>query len=475
MSDERMPQADTEPRRRRTAALPDFRAGAAKDQSVPSYYRSAWDGHKRGTNGADSANRVHFVVRIRTQLDVNAFCDAFSRVVLRHDILQSALEDVEGSPVIVPSARTASLLQHHSIQSGKSLVERARALASELVWHRLDPSVELYRAFLIKLGVCDHVFGFVLHHFIGDGFSIQLLYREIRDTYDILATGKRLRLERPAFQYADYLVAIQLWRNTRAAARNMRYWVDKLKATHNLVGRKAVRWDSPWLRRPLLIDRECTAALRELARKNKTTLFVVLTAIQLIIVARLVERDNVAIAAITSGREVMVLRDVIGRFADRTYHAASLEGDLSFLELVNRVRDDVRDSAIHPFVRFDMLQEELERDRICVVAPIFNFRSLGAKRRPEPHDWKPFAINAPSGVSRLGNTVHFYWLEMWDLGSEIQGSLRCQEVAAGPLLNAIEEVVAAVIASPDVPLSCLHACGAERFAPLRALKTSEPN
>jgi hypothetical protein len=453
--------------------MPVFKGGIANGTTTPSYYHAAWRGHKSGSNGVDSANRIHFVVRINTRINLDTLSAALSSVVARHDVLRAALTEIAGEPCIQANMYQASIISLYQITKRKECppAAAAKALASALIWRKFDQREGLYRAFLIRLAAKNYVFGFVLHHFVGDAFSIQLLFRELQTTYISLSAGRRQRLPRPTFQYCDYLLTMKRWSLGKAAKQNLDYWLEKLSAAHALQGQSASRWESKWVRVPFEIASKQVTDLRELAKERRVTLFTVLLAIQMIIVSRLSGHDNVAVAAITSGREIPILRDVIGRFSDRTYYTASLVRDPSFAELLDRVKKTVQDSSNHPFIRFDTLEQEMTKRGICVVAPIFNFRSstertiTGIAQNP----WKPFAIDPPPMTSRLGTSVHYYWLEMWDTPYGLRASLRCQETLATPLRTAFSDIVRDVVRAPYHPLSTVASCKQESFVPLLAL------
>src|SRR5207244_9940185 len=61
-----------------------------------------------------------------------------------------------------------------------------------------------WRAALLRLGAGDHAVVMVLHHMITDGWSMDLLLREVRELYLAFAAGRPSPLPELPVQYADF-------------------------------------------------------------------------------------------------------------------------------------------------------------------------------------------------------------------------------------------------------------------------------
>lgn len=436
--------------------VPDF-GEFAGGGAAPSYYISSWEGLKAGAIGVDSVNRVHFVVRIRSAIDVGLIQATLARVVARHDVLRSNIVERNSIPYLVsaPSIGATLVFHDNTLRTAMHGLKAARALVGDLVWKPFTLSENLYRAFLIKLGNDDYVFGMVLHHFVGDAISIQILYSELQAIYLALEQKQALRLPAPTMQYADYLFAMDRWTAKKAARQNMAYWLEKLSRGPSSIRHRISRRENPIVRRRVEIGIDVATSLRDISRGSGVTVFITLLAIQAVMIRALTGNEEVMIATVTSGRELPSLRDIVGRFADKTFCLVSLAGNPSFIEIVNRVRADMKMGAAHPFVRFDLLLRELAKRKIAVSAPVFNFRSAQSSGPRDANScaWKAFSFESARGVSPLGAAANFYWLEMCSAESGLRGYLRCGSDEADRLCSVLLGIINTIAKNPAVNLT----------------------
>ena len=77
---------------------------------------------------------------------------------------------------------------------------------------------------LVQLAESRYVFLLVMHHIIGDGWSMNVLYREILALYEAYLLGKPDPLKPLRIQYKDFAV----WQNAMTFERDRKYWLNQL-------------------------------------------------------------------------------------------------------------------------------------------------------------------------------------------------------------------------------------------------------
>jgi amino acid adenylation domain-containing protein len=180
-----------------------------------------------------SAYQVPAALRLSGPLDVRVLERAIQRFVNRHDALRTTLVDELGLPVM---AIAPSLDFHLEVRrlppcdeadavaqflASSAPVVRARfALAARPPW----------RAVLFERTPTDFFLLFVFHHTIFDGWSIDLLFREISAAYDEMQGGAAASPDDPGrLQYPEFAA----WQHARAAAgafdADVEFWVRNLQ------------------------------------------------------------------------------------------------------------------------------------------------------------------------------------------------------------------------------------------------------
>ncbi|MEU7899391.1 amino acid adenylation domain-containing protein [Nonomuraea sp. NPDC049152] len=273
----------------------------------------------------DAAYNMWIVRRLRGPLDVAALGRAVDALAARHESLRTRFPEEDGVPY--------ALVQ----PPGHVPVEIVTGDAEQLVAERTNAPFDLagappFRVTLIRVGAEDHVLCVVLHHMLGDGWSLNVLLDDLAALY----SGRTLP-ELP-LQFGD-VARWQLTQDSMAA-----YWDDRLDGSQPL----AVPADRPPADGPRKAAfHTLTIPVADVPRVRGATMFMTLmAAYQAVLAAHSGQRD-VSVATVTSGRDRASLDGVVGYFADTLVIRGDLTGTPTFGELVERIRDTVMDAFAH--------------------------------------------------------------------------------------------------------------------------------
>ncbi len=86
----------------------------------------------------------------------------------------------------------------------------------------------LLRTTLLRLGPERHVLLLTMHHIVSDGWSMEILLRELVALYEAFAEGRPSPLPELPVQYADFAVWQRKWLGGGALARQLDYWRRQL-------------------------------------------------------------------------------------------------------------------------------------------------------------------------------------------------------------------------------------------------------
>ncbi|MFK0113677.1 non-ribosomal peptide synthase/polyketide synthase, partial [Streptomyces sp. NPDC091217] len=339
--------------------------------------RRLWFLHQ--LEGASANYNIPLAWRLSGPLDQEALHAALADVVARHEALRTVFPVVDGVPY----------QQVLDVVAGRPGLAVRRTTESELTGaltaaqaHRFDLESELpLHAELFELAPDEHVLLLVLHHIAGDGWSLGPLAADLTAAYAARCEGGEPGREPLAVQYADYT----LWQHEllgEAAdedspfARQAAYWKRQLA---DLPEQIQLPCDRP---RPAVashrggfvraeLDAELHHGLRELARTNGTSLFMVLQAGLAALLSRLGAGEDIPVGSLTAGRGDQALDDLVGFFVNTLVLRTDTGGDPTFAELLARVRDTALAGYANQDLPFEYLVEALNPVRSLSYHPLF--------------------------------------------------------------------------------------------------------
>jgi len=317
--------------------------------------------------------------RLQGELDAAALERALGEVVRRHEALRTTIRDVDGVPaqVIAPFAGFTLPVLDLSALDAAAREDGLLRQADEVARHRFDlVAGPLFVARLVRLGERDHALLLCLHHIVGDGRSLEVIFGELWALYDAFRHGHPSPLPQPAAQYADWA----LWQRSReqrqAGERHLAWWRDRLAGAPELM---EIPGDHPRPplpsfrggRVPVGVGADTAERLRRLAADEGATLYAAVLAAFAVLLARYGAGDDVVVGTPADGRTRREVRDVVGLFLNTVILRTDLSGDPSFREAVRRVRDTVRDAFEHADVPFERVVAELRPERSLSHSTLF--------------------------------------------------------------------------------------------------------
>ncbi|MFD0888964.1 condensation domain-containing protein, partial [Streptosporangium algeriense] len=326
-------------------------------------------------------------LRLRGALDTGALGAALSGIVARHETLRTTFSTVDGDPVQVvqPAEPVTVRLEDLTGRTDLTLEECLRQEAArpfDLGWG------PVFRATLIRLGEQDHVLAFLAHHIAVDGWSLDLLTRELEVEYGAALRGERAEHPPLAVRYADYAAWQRNLVNGQAMERHLDYWRDRLAGVRPLdlptdLPRPPVR-SGAGRRHTFHVPAPVVSRLRELGGGNGATLFMTLATAVKVVLARWSGRQDIAVVTPLSGRDRVEVDDVVGFFVNTVVLRTSIDETLSFTETLRSVRLTTLDAMANGSVPFQKVVEALrpERDPSRPVLAEATVSLIGAPPRP---------------------------------------------------------------------------------------------
>ncbi|MEW1569301.1 amino acid adenylation domain-containing protein [Streptomyces sp. NPDC093509] len=359
-------------------ARPALRRAESGHEPVPSFAQHRLWFAQQAEEDSDTYN-VPFAYRLRGALDQDALREALRDLTVRHEVLRTVLDDVEGDPRprLLTGDEADVTLEIRSLTEPE-LPDAVHRHAH----HVFDLGSELpVRACLFVLGAEEFVLSLVVHHIATDGWSWGPLLGDLGVAY-----GARVGGGVPVFvplpvQYGDYAV----WQREllgdegeggSVVSRQLGFWRGVLAGL-------PVELGLPFDRvRPAVasfaggsVSVELDAALHGrllgVAREHGCTLFMVLQAGLAVLLSRVGAGADVPIGTVVAGRSDEALDDLVGFFVNTLVLRTDVSGEPSFAEFLGRVREVDLAAFEHQDVPFERVVEMMNPERSMARHPLF--------------------------------------------------------------------------------------------------------
>ncbi|MET0400662.1 MAG: amino acid adenylation domain-containing protein [Longimicrobiaceae bacterium] len=331
---------------------------------------------------------VPAVVRLSGELDRDALRRALEEIVRRHDALRTTIQVRGGEPVQVvgPAGPVPLPLDDLAAAAdpGALLAEAERAEARRPFDLVRGP---LFRARLARVAAGEHVLLLAMHHVATDGWSLEVLVRELAALYAAFAAGRPSPLPELPLRYADFAVAQRQHVTGQALADLLDWWVPRLRGAPPLElpadrPRPARRGLAGAVHR-FAVPAATAARVAALGRAEGATPFMAMLAAFKLFLARHAGEWDVVVGSPVAARARTEMEGMVGFFANTLALRTDLAGAPTFREVLRRVRATTLGAYAHADLPFERLVEALGGERDPGRTPVFQAMLAVRDRLPE--------------------------------------------------------------------------------------------
>jgi len=327
----------------------------------------------------NSPYHVPIFWQIKGSLNLKALEQAITEIINRHEILRTTFSVVNESPVQVinPPYQLSIPVINLEGETENIKLEKVRQLATEELQTSFDLSTSpLLRVKLLKINPQFHILLLVIHHIIFDGWSVDLFRQELSTLYSSFRLNQPASLPKLALQYADFTHWQRQWLQGEILETQLNYWRQQLKNAPPLLEFPV---DKP---RPSVQTYEgssqsihlsltLTQQLKGLSQTSGTTLFMTLLTAFTVLLYRYSGQEDIVIGTAIANRNRQELEPLMGFFVNTLALRTNLQSHLTFLELLQQVKDKTLASYDHQDLPFEKLIDELQIERSLSNHPLF--------------------------------------------------------------------------------------------------------
>ncbi|MFC5662555.1 amino acid adenylation domain-containing protein [Kitasatospora misakiensis] len=376
----RLDQLLAERRLTDSATTPD---GAAEDVFPLSVFQQGmW--FLEQVRPANPAYVVPGAVRVRGPVDARVLRAALREVVRRHEALRTTFALRDGRPVQLVHPAPASdrpdpsdlpeIDLRHAALTPAELDERIVAAAiGEPFDLETGPPLRLT---LLRTAEDESVLVLALHHLVSDRWSFWVLLSELAALYEAFAAGRPSPLPELPVQYADFAVWQREQHEQGRWAGQLAYWRERLAGAPAALElptdrpRPAVQGFNGGAL-PFELPEPLMRELSALAHRRGATTYMALLAVFTVLLSRYSRQRDVLVGVPTAVRDRPELEPLIGYFVNTLPIRTELDGEPSFTEVLDRVKDACLGAYEHQEVPFELVVGELNTARDLSRPPVY--------------------------------------------------------------------------------------------------------
>ncbi|MGE5497663.1 MAG: amino acid adenylation domain-containing protein, partial [Syntrophothermus sp.] len=303
---------------------------------------------------------------ITGKLDADAIKKAFKKLIMRHEILRTSFAMADDVPVQIV---------HENIEMDIPVKEINESGARQYILEFIRPfdlsKAPLFRAEILKLDEENHLILFDAHHIITDGFSMEILKREVMTFYE------GLEPEPLKIQYRDYAI----WQNnyylSAEAAEKKAYWAGCFDGEIPLInlpldfprtadsGSRAGTYT-------FNINKKLFQKIKKISSEEGVSPFMILLAAYNIVLHKYSGQDDIIVGVYTMGREKEELSKLIGMFINNLPVRTYPRGSATISGYLNEVKETAVKAFSNQDYPFDELVDILKIKRDLNRSPLFD-------------------------------------------------------------------------------------------------------
>lgn len=349
--------------------------------------------------------------RLKGNVDFDALQNAIHFVIQRHESLRTTIRLVNGEPYQeINEFIPGSYIECIAVVSKQDEINNK---LSEFASNEAQTEFNLaqgplIRVKLLKVAEDDCLLLLTMHHLIADGWSINLILREIVEGYNASKAGMKRDMTPLRIQYKDY-AAWQLKKSNEEGSRN--FWLEALRGDNHSVN---LLPDFPRSAEKTIkarevkfaLDREITTSLLRFCQKNEMSLFILLQTLIKFLLHKYTGRESIATVSPITNRVHPDLENQVGFYVNTLALKTSVNPKNTLKELLMDVRHKTLEAYKHQTYPFNKLIEALMDENKLGRSPAFDIYLDVQIDDQQPENFKLDGLDFERFVSGYAKSVY---------------------------------------------------------------------
>lgn len=324
-------------------------------------------------SAAADAYNLAGAIRFRDGIEARLLERCIQQLCARHAALRTTFAAGPTGPVrCVSSTFDCPLIVHAAAGDNADMAEALRQAAAEPFDLECGP---LLRAHLWPGAAGGPVLALVVHHIVGDFWSLSLLLRELAGLYQSGAGGTPAPGGQPS-SYDDFVGWQDSYLESAAGLAASEYWLALLGGDLPQLALPADRRRPPvqtfaGARHAFTLGDELSAGLASLAAAEGTSMYTLLMAAFQVLLHRWTGQPDVLVGSPVSGRTRSALAGTVGYLVNPIVVRGQLRDGQPFRDALAGFAEQIARSLAHQDYPFALLAEQLRTSHDPGRSPVF--------------------------------------------------------------------------------------------------------
>ncbi len=344
-------------------------------------------------SGADFLN-LPYGYRLTGRLNELALWRAIESIVARHAVLRTVFDERRGQLVQVVRRRLRVGFPRFDLASKPEPKRHA-----ELERISRDDATAVFdlekgppfRVTLIRLAEAEHILLVTMHHIIADQWSMRLFRNELVAFYKAFAQDEPAAVTALPYQFIDFSRWQRQMFDTGRFNDQLNFWQKQLagplpRIDFPSAGKRHRKLTMRSGRLSMDMKATVGAAIHELARRRKTTPFVVLVAALNFWLYRLTGCRDLCVGTLVANRQQPHTESLIGYFVNAVVLRTRVAPRMSFDDLLQQTRTVAQEAFAHQDLPIAELRRILQREGCAEQSNLYQVMVNHRRLIDEPED-----------------------------------------------------------------------------------------
>ncbi|MCZ7471830.1 thioester reductase domain-containing protein [Agrobacterium sp. O3.4] len=406
-------------------------------------------------------HHICIALDVQGTLDLDALRAALAAVMNRHAVLRARIYSDKGVPGQTISADCDTPFSVVSISPADAAIEDViHAETSRPFDLAAEPPIRLL---VVKCGDGRHVLVFTLHHICADGWSTEILLRDLGAFYSAQVFGSATPEAALPIQYGDFAA----WQRQRLAAETAgaleEFWKQHLSQplqTTQLVtdmARTAGHGHAGELH-DFSIDKATADALRKIAAAHGTTLFTALFTAFNLLIHRYTGQTDLVIGTPVASRPHVETEDLVGLFVNPLPVRSRVDPYGNFEKALRQTHETLQQVISHQDMPFERIVDMVGVQRDPDSHPLFQIKfqlDAAPRERIRLPGLEMRRLARQDKVSRLDLCLDLRETEAGLSGTVEYKTALFYAETIGRFASHFQQLLKSIIANPSLPIATL--------------------
>ncbi|MFK7748978.1 MAG: amino acid adenylation domain-containing protein [Kordia sp.] len=316
-------------------------------------------------DGGNQAYNITNELELTGNFNTELFSKAFQSLVAKYESLRTYFKQTEAGELRQYIASVKAMNTTVEVHDVSEQPTGKAELITAHYQHTFDLSkAPLFKLQVVKTGAENFLVLFNLHHIIGDGWSLELISKELVAMYNQLVEGKTIETENTAIQYKDYAVWLQEDKQQEKLVASKDYWLKRFETVPTLEIPTVKKRPTIKTYNGATLSHQFSTGLyanvQAYCKAQGVTTFMTLMAGINGVFYRYTNASDIVIGTTVAGREHPDVENQIGLFINSLPIRTTFNGAEGFKALINTQKETLVDAYKHQSYPFDELVAQLD-------------------------------------------------------------------------------------------------------------------